>query len=140
MPPKKSQAQPPPPPSSPTHGSVPAVAAPTLPTEVLKKKRKAPAPKTTPSRRRSPTARIADRADAPAVAIGDDFHRTQQRVEILRSLLHVFEPAVFEEDSEPLEVDEYEYVKLEKGDDGTTYRSEDGAIFTYTVEKGVCAL
>ena len=151
MPAKKARAQPPPPPSSPTHGSLPAVDV-AVPVLLPKKKRKAvAAPKTTPSRRRSPTARIADRADAPAVAIGDDFHRTQQKTEVLRSLLHVFEPAVFEEDGEPLEVDEYEYVKLVVDNNGiytpqpvigpgSAISSVDTLKFTYTTEKGICAL
>ncbi len=121
MPPRKSTAQPPPPPSSPTHGSLPVPPSPreaVLPQqEPAKKKRaKAVAKTATPSRKRSPTARIADRTNcsANAVAIGADFERTQQHTEMLRSLIHVFEPAFFEDDCEPIEIDEYEYVKLHR--------------------------
>lgn len=136
MPSKKTAAQPPPPPSSPTYGALPAPPAVAAVAEP-KKKRKAVAKTATPSRKRSPTARIADRSP-PAVAIGVDFERTQQSVEMLRSLLHVFEPAVYEEDGEPLEIDDYEYVKLEKCGDSLV--SPTGERFSYSVEKGVVAL
>ena len=131
MPPRKTAA-PPPPPSSPTHGSLPA------PPTVLATKA---APKKKPCRKRSPTARIADKSpcSANAVAIGEDFERTQQRVEALKSLLHVFEPAIFEEDGEPIEFDEYEYVKLQKVD-GHLQEERTGAQFSYSIEKGILPL
>ena len=131
MPPRKTAA-PPPPPSSPTHGSLPA------PPAVLTTKA---APKKKPCRKRSPTARIADKSpcSANAVAIGEDFERTQQRVEALKSLLHVFEPAIFEEDGEPIEFDEYEYVKLQKVE-GHLQEQGTGAQFTYSLEKGITPL
>jgi hypothetical protein len=145
MPPRKTAAaaaQPPPPPSSPTHGSLPVPPSPTV-MEPVKKKRAKPVAKTaTPSRKRSPTARIADRStcSASAVAIGDDFERTQQRAELMRSLLHVFEPAFFEEDGEPLEFDEYEYVKLHRRDSQEELvNEEDGSKYTYSVERGILA-
>jgi hypothetical protein len=130
--PSRKTAAPPPPPSSPTHGSLPAP-----PTVVAAKA----APKKKPCRKRSPTARIADKSpcSANAVAIGDDFERTQQRVEALKSLLHVFEPAIFEEDDEPIEFDEYEYVKLQKVD-GLLKEEKTGAQFTYSLEKGITPL
>lgn len=137
MPPKKvSAAQPPPPPSSPTHGSAgtpQSVVSAAAAAVASKKKRKT----ATPSRKRSPTARIADRSP-PAIAIGADFERTQQSVEALRSLLHVFEPAVFEDDGELLEIEEYEYVKLEHDSDSLV--SPTGEKFTYTLEKGIFAV
>ncbi len=139
---KQTAAQPPPPPSSPTHGSLPVPPKPAVPKDGVKKKRTKPAA-ATPSRKRSPTARIADRTPsaANAIAIGDDFERTQQRAAMLSSLLHVFEPAFFEEDGEPLEIDEYEYVKLHH--DGSEHRLVDestGAKFSYSVESGILPL
>ncbi len=142
MPPRKTAAaaaQPPPPPSSPTHGSLPVPPSPTV-KEPIKKKRTKTA---TPCRKRSPTARIADRSpcSANAVAIGDDFERTQQRSELLRSLLHVFEPAFFEEDGEPLEFDGYEYVKLHRrGSQDELVNEEDGSKYTYNQERGILAV
>lgn len=144
MPPRKTvatAAAPPPPPSSPTHGSLPAspaVTAAVAAKAAPPKKKKSSA---TPSRKRSPTARIADRSP-PAVAIGDDFQRTQQRTEALKSLLHVFEPAIFEEDDEPLEVDEYEYVKLHKveGRDDLLQEEQTGAMLSYSMDKGILPL
>ena len=108
--------------------------------EPVKKKRTKTA---TPCRKRSPTARIADRSpcSANAVAIGDDFERTQQRSELLRSLLHVFEPAFFEEDGEPLEFDGYEYVKLHRrGSQEELVNEEDGSKYTYNQERGILAV
>jgi hypothetical protein len=147
MPPRKAAAaQPPPPPSSPTHGSLPVPPSPAgFPQQepVKKKRAKAVTKTATPSRKRSPTARIADRSScsANAVAIGSDFERTQQRTEMLRSLLHVFEPAVFEEDEEPLEIDEYEYVKLHRdGSDDQLVNEADGSKYSYNIERGIIAL
>jgi hypothetical protein len=141
MPPRKTAAQPPPPPSSPTHGSLPSPPSPSgaaVKAEPKKKRVKAAA---TPSRKRSPTARIADRSP-PAVGIGEDFERTQQRIEALKSLLHVFEPVFFEEDGEPIEADEYEYVKLHKVDgyDDLLHEEQTGAKFSYHIEKGILSL
>lgn len=142
MPPRKTAAQPPPPPSSPTQGSLPSPPSPSGAVAKVEPKKKRAKAAATPSRKRSPTARIADRADAPAVGIGEDFERTQQRVEALKSLLHVFEPAFFEEDGEPLEADEYEYVKLHKIDDRGDLLQEEqtGQQFSYSIEKGIVTL
>ncbi len=144
MPPKRNTAHPPPPPSSPTHGSLPAPPAPSAAAAKVaapkRKKATAAAKTATPSRKRSPTARIADKSGcvANAVGIGTDFERTKQSAELLRSLLHVFEPTAFEEDGEPLEFDDYEYVKLER--EGDHFQTPTGQRFSYSVEKGVVAI
>ncbi len=137
----RSAAQPPPPPSSPASGSSVKIkkSATLTPETQVQVVGKAPRARKA-ARKRSPVARLSD-ASPPMVSLQSDFRLDREQKDVLRSIQQVFVPAFVEDEDEPLDVTEVEYIKLEhvEGDEYVN-PNQPQEKFAYTPEMGLLRL